>query len=649
ASNPEYLLKAGGGIILNPGEPVVRDFIVNTCLEVVEKYDVDAIHFDDYFYADKVDDTATRAKYNTDGLSVEDFRRLQVDLFIEQLSTAMRQFNSENDRVVQLGISPTGIYRNSGYSAEAEYDIDGNLISPIGSNTAGWEHYGHYLYCDTKKWVDNEWIDYILPQSYWAFEHNVAGYADVMDWWDRVVRNKKVNLYSGMGIYRVLSNNTYWYHKTEEALNEIKYGTKLEDVRGHCIYSYKHLKAAFQGGEYNYYFTENFRKVKTEAWTHKAIMPEIRTYNSVKLPAVQNLSLSQGDNANILTFDNNPNAKFYVIYRSIKPITYAPEEIYDIIGVDKSALTAAYSDKDNGLYFYAVRALSKTNTLSEGTATDDDFYCVTFKNEDGTIITVKGVTPGGSVTPPAVAKEGYDLIGWSEDLSEVNSDIEVYPIFQIKQYTVTFIVDDETYDVKTVNHGASLTPPEIPEKAGYNQTAPVWSVAAFSEIKEDLIVYAQYSINVYTVTFIVDDETYIVKTVNHGASLTPPEIPEKMGYERVAPVWSIAAFSEIKEDLTVYAQYTINIYTVKFIGFKDEILKTENVEHGQDATAPDAPIVSGYTFESWDTTYTNVADDLTVSAIYKQKAASFSCSKINIFGGFSTLAAILYLIFRRRY
>lgn len=71
--------------ILNPGIPKVRDFIVDTCMEVVNNYDVDAIHFDDYFYASGINDASTIAKYNTEGLSTSDFRRKQVDLFIKDL------------------------------------------------------------------------------------------------------------------------------------------------------------------------------------------------------------------------------------------------------------------------------------------------------------------------------------------------------------------------------------------------------------------------------------------------------------------------------------------------------------------------------------------------------------------------------------
>ena len=108
ASKKENVLMGSTLQILNPGIPEVRDFIVDTCMEVVNNYDVDAIHFDDYFYASGINDASTIAKYNTEGLSTSDFRRKQVDLFIKDLKDNLDQFNKKNNKFVQLGISLTG-------------------------------------------------------------------------------------------------------------------------------------------------------------------------------------------------------------------------------------------------------------------------------------------------------------------------------------------------------------------------------------------------------------------------------------------------------------------------------------------------------------------------------------------------------------
>lgn len=92
-------------MILNPGIQANRDFIVDTCMEVVENYDVDAIHFDDYFYISGVETNKSA-----------DWKREQVNLFIEDLSSHLRTYNKEHQKTVQLGISPSDIYQNGSYS-----------------------------------------------------------------------------------------------------------------------------------------------------------------------------------------------------------------------------------------------------------------------------------------------------------------------------------------------------------------------------------------------------------------------------------------------------------------------------------------------------------------------------------------------------
>ncbi len=292
ASDPENILMTyrddgTKGAILNPYEEVVQDYIVDVCLEVMEKYDVDAIHFDDYFYAQMTkpinvlkepdqDDYIEYISNNPNsGYSVssasdkKQWRRDNIDNFIYKLSTAMTAFNIENGRGVQLGISPTGIYRN------------GNGSVSSGSNTAGQEHYESYLFCDTVNWINNEWIDYIMPQSYWAFTHKVAGYADVMDWWNKVVDGTQVNLYSGLGLYMSVSGGNYsWGTQPYEISNQILYTTKLENVKGVSIYSFLSLKQV--DGTPSRIAYKGLMRVKNEYWTEKVPTPQTKAHQYIK-------------------------------------------------------------------------------------------------------------------------------------------------------------------------------------------------------------------------------------------------------------------------------------------------------------------------------------------------------------------------------
>ena len=192
ASDVNNLLRGNQNVILDPGRPVVRQFLFDTIKEIIETYDVDAIHFDDYFYENGIDDFKTRQLYNTEGLSVEEFRRKQVDLLIEGIHEIIEEHNLKNKKYVQFGISPTGIYRNGSYVPKENHTyFNGRLTDPVGSNTSGYSHYGAPLYADTLKWAYEEWIDYIVPQVYYAFDQPAAQFADVVEWWAAALKYSK--------------------------------------------------------------------------------------------------------------------------------------------------------------------------------------------------------------------------------------------------------------------------------------------------------------------------------------------------------------------------------------------------------------------------------------------------------------------------
>ena len=307
--NPDNLLQSGDSYILDPGIPEVRDYIVDSCMEVVENYDVDAIHFDDYFYISGCDDAETRAKYNTENLSLGNFRRKQVDLFIEQLSDKMYEYNVANNKTIQLGISPSGIYRNGSYSAGTtpQYDADGNLTYPLYSSTSGFAHYDNYLYSDTKKWIDEEWIDYILPQTYWAIGHTSASYAKLAEWWSWTVEYKKVNLYLGVGIYMSLENTSsgsYW-KGANEVKNQLELANSYANIDGLSFYKYSSMlnsSSLMQGyvKDLETYWIKDIPGSVQQRYTH---LPE---------PDVANIVLD----GNTLSWDPVDGVRGYIVWQT---------------------------------------------------------------------------------------------------------------------------------------------------------------------------------------------------------------------------------------------------------------------------------------------------------------------------------------------
>ncbi len=367
-SNPackeENILIGKNGAILDPGSPEVKEYLVDVCMEIVKKYDVDAIHFDDYFYMEGIDDNETYKQYKGEynNVDIKTFRRLQVDDFIEALSKEMHDYNIKNNRAVQLGISPSGVYRNGTYSSEYKYDENGTLVSPLYSNTAGYEHYGAPLYSDTKKWIDNEWIDYITPQLYGSFESTGCCYADALDWWAQVVKYKKVNLYAGLGIYKSLSDSSDvgWYTKGNRTFElQLKYNQKQEQVDGFCLYQFRSIKTkVLNNPDYKYVFDNML--------TNKAITPEVPRY-SINVNKVENVKLVKGTSTTTLLFDKVDKAYKYAIFK----VEGLNKEI-DIN--DPNQLVAIIGNKENNSYIekinnsdvtYGICAISQSNNISD--------------------------------------------------------------------------------------------------------------------------------------------------------------------------------------------------------------------------------------------------------------------------------------------
>lgn len=342
ALDDSLILSNGEGSILDPSSQVVRDFIVDTCMEVIEKYDVDAIHFDDYFYISGVET-------NKSG----DWKREQVDLFIKQLHDEMTAHNEEYGKNVQLGISPSGIYRNGGYVATPTYDEKGNLVSPLGSYTSGFAHYDNYLYSDTLHWINEGWIDYITPQSYWGLEHNVASYAALTRWWSWATTNKDVNLYMGMGIYMAIDSSGYWGKDANEVNKQLLNAGMYEEIDGICVYKYASLLSSNKT-------VQNGVSVFKEYWGEKRVPSSVQKSYADKLPSytVDNLSLV-GDN---IVWDEISNVRGYMVYKVLKG------DAVDVNNIDHLVeYTQATSIKatDTDTYDYYVASVNRANVISD--------------------------------------------------------------------------------------------------------------------------------------------------------------------------------------------------------------------------------------------------------------------------------------------
>lgn len=187
--HPEWIKTSGGKYVLDPGIPDARYWIEDCVAEVLQNYDVDGIHFDDYFYtetaASPLNDDDTYLLYG-DGFSDKaQWRRNNTYLLIKETYDLVKRIKP----TAEFGVSPIGIWRNK-------------KTDSSGSDTYGAECYDKH-FADTKKWVEDEIIDYIIPQVYWSNKVKAAPYDTVVRWWSDVVQNTKVKLYVGHAIYKV--------------------------------------------------------------------------------------------------------------------------------------------------------------------------------------------------------------------------------------------------------------------------------------------------------------------------------------------------------------------------------------------------------------------------------------------------------------
>jgi len=180
-TNPEVVYQWGNQLWMDPGAKIVQDKAYNVILDVVKRYDVDGIHLDDYFYPYPIEgqsfpDSKTYAAYKAAGgtLSVGDWRRDNVNKMVQRLWQGIKVTKPH----VKFGISPFGIYRPG---------------QPPG--ITGLDAYS-VLYADSKKWLEQGWIDYIAPQLYWRTDQTQQSYPALLKWWTQV-NTKQRHVYAG--------------------------------------------------------------------------------------------------------------------------------------------------------------------------------------------------------------------------------------------------------------------------------------------------------------------------------------------------------------------------------------------------------------------------------------------------------------------
>ena len=222
-THQDWMIKYGTRYYYNPGLPEVQNHLVSVIDEIVKNYQIDAIHFDDYFYPYKIEkeffnDTLAYKKYGIKNQKLDDWRRANVDSLMKKVHFAIKKIKPK----VQFGISPFGVWRNKS-------------VDSLGSDSqAGQTNYDD-LYADPKVWMKNKWIDYLAPQLYWSLDNKRASHRKLINWWNENCEN--VNLFIGNGTYKIrLDKDKAWKNK-HEIPNQIELARNVKNVKGNIFFS----------------------------------------------------------------------------------------------------------------------------------------------------------------------------------------------------------------------------------------------------------------------------------------------------------------------------------------------------------------------------------------------------------------------------
>ena len=228
--HPEWFWCYAKQWYFDPGLDETREWICTIVQDIVTRYDIQAVHMDDYFYPYPVGkqvlpDSLTFANNPRGFEDIRDWRRNNVNLAIQDIHRTIKECKPE----VEFGISPFGVWRN------ASVDSTGS------ATTAGITNYDD-LYADIRLWIREGWIDYVLPQLYWEIGKKAADYEILAHWWANEVRGTNCKLYIGMAPYRLenASPKTAWGQGNEIG-RQMKLNRAIPEISGECFYSTRPL------------------------------------------------------------------------------------------------------------------------------------------------------------------------------------------------------------------------------------------------------------------------------------------------------------------------------------------------------------------------------------------------------------------------
>lgn len=342
---PYRFFRYNGQILFDPAYQENRDAICEVVKDIVDRYDVDGIHIDDYFYpypvpGKKIPDDASYARFG----KVQDratWRRHNVDMLIEQLHSTIK----ESKPWVRFGVSPFGIWRNK-------------RTDPRGSETTGLQNYDD-LYADVLLWAKNGWVDYLAPQLYWELDHKAASTRKLAKWWNENATG--ADLYYGWDVKRTMDSADPGNKDTNELDTKVRLSRSLPNVGGNIWW-------------HGYWVTDNYKGVADSLamkYQSTLALPPAYGDRTKKPKQVKDIRIEKKDGMEFLTWEPPHNGGKHSESDVVKYVVYEffPGESQDIndpqtIIAISPYTSVALTDSSDGAIF-AVTAVDRMNRESE--------------------------------------------------------------------------------------------------------------------------------------------------------------------------------------------------------------------------------------------------------------------------------------------
>ncbi|WP_298480494.1 family 10 glycosylhydrolase [uncultured Maribacter sp.] len=330
--HPEWMVKYGKKYYYNPGLPEVQEKMVSIMKEVVADYDIDAIHFDDYFYPYKIKDKVFQDSscyefYKRPKQSIADWRRSNIDSLVKKTYRTIKK----EKPWVQFGISPFGVWKNKS-------------TDPKGSDTKAGQTTYEDLYADPLLWMKKGWVDYLIPQVYWSMDLPVASHSKIVDWWAQNKSNS--NLYIGNGAYKIRNNSDHAWQKKKELPNQLKLARNTQQMSGNAFFSAKSLMKNN---------SDVVKYIKRKYYKKAALTPisslTKNTFNEVKV------QVSKHSEEKIEFTVNSPQKlRYAIIYDSGKKtkLTYPTTKLLNKTFIDDSSIFSISKSEFKGKKHIAI-------------------------------------------------------------------------------------------------------------------------------------------------------------------------------------------------------------------------------------------------------------------------------------------------------